>query len=180
MKALFLSIVMVSIVYSQDYFYDQLKPWEQLGITSKEYAAAYERGISDDSIRIMTRLGVGIFEYISCPWDSAGISREQWFNYRCAGLTSKNITDKANDTVKTKLQIEFGEEFNPQQKSALGLIPGYCQIKSGRKQLGTAQIIVGSAGVAGIVSCAIFKPAAIPIPFLLLILPVIPWSFATQ
>jgi hypothetical protein len=180
MKVPFLILVFLSVCGAQEYFTQDLKPWEKLGITSKEYAAANERSISTDSIKIITSHGIGIFEYLSEPWKSDSISREEWFGYHRKGLTSKNITDKVTDTTKTKLKIELGGDFNPQGKSALGLVPGYCQIKSGRKALGRAQIIVGSVGVAGVVSCAIFKPGAMPIPFFLCIVPVIPWSFATQ
>jgi hypothetical protein len=173
-------ITLISICHAQDFFSQNLKPWEKLGITSKEYAAANERGISEDSIKIITSYGIGIFEYISEPWKTDSISREKWLEYHKNGFTSKNITDKVTDTTKNMFKIELGSDFNPQNKSALGLIPGYCQIKSGRKRLGTAQIIVGGVGVVGVVSCSFVKPSAAPIPFLLCIIPVIPWSFATQ
>jgi hypothetical protein len=180
MKTTLLIITILSVLHAQDYFTQKIKPWEKLGITSKEYAAASELGISEDSIKIITSYGIGIFEYISKPWKKDSISREKWFEYHKKGFTSKNITDKVTDTTKNIFKIELGSDFNPQHKSALGLIPGYCQIKSGCKGLGRAQIIVGSVGVAGVVSCAVFKPAAMPIPFFLCIIPVISWSFATQ
>jgi len=179
MKTMLFIVGLLSICFGQDYFTQSLKPWEKLGITSKEYAAANKRGISEDSIKIITTYGIGIFEYISEPWVPDSISREKWFEYRQKGLTSKNITDKVTDTTKIKFKIEGGE-FNPEHKSARGLIPGYCQIKSGRKQIGTIQIVVGGVGFAGLVSSAIFKPAAIPIPFMLCIVPAVSWSFATQ
>lgn len=179
MKTVLLVITILSVPHAQEYFTQQLKLWEKLGITSKEYAIAQQNGMPEDSIKFLTSQGIGIVEYYSHPWDSVGVSRERWFEYRHLGYTDKMITADL-DTTGMKFRADFSQDFNPQHKSALGLIPGYCQIKSGRKGLGRAQIIVGSVGVAGVVSCAIFKPGAMPIPFFLCIVPVIPWSFATQ
>ena len=179
MKSITFILVFVSVCISQDYFTQNLKPWERLGITSKEYSIAQQNGMPEDSIKFLTRQGIGIIEYYSHPWDSIGVSRERWFEYRHLGYADDMIISDL-DTAGEKFKVDFSQDFNPQHKTALGLIPGYCQIKSGRNTLGRAQIIVGSVGIAGVISCAIFKPGAMPIPFLFCIVPVIPWSFATQ
>jgi len=179
MKSVLILFAMISCCFSQDYFTQSIKPWEKLGITSKEYAIAQKNGMPEDSIRLLIGNGIGITEYYSCPWDSIGISRERWFKYRHAGYTDKMIIADLDNTGMRRT-TNIPSEFKQQKKSAFGLIPGYCQIKSGRKRLGIVQIAIGGIGVAGMVSCAIIKREAMPIPFLLCILPVIPWSFATQ
>lgn len=160
---------------------EEMRAWEKHGLTSTEWKIAHENKVSVETLDTLTSMGIHVTEYISSPWVKIGITRAQWFEYRSAGMNDSaimRINTKQTDTSISKLDLST--DFNPEKKSALGLIPGYCQIKSGRKQLGTAQIIVAGTGVAGMVACSFIRPAAVPIPFLVMVVPVIPWSFATQ
>lgn len=171
-------LVLSSVCFAQE---DGIRIWEKHGLTSTEWRIAQDNGVSVETLDTLTSMGIHVTEYLESPWLKIGITRSQWFEYRSVGINDSAIVKlntKQTDTTISKLDLST--DLNPEKKSALGLIPGYCQIKTGRKQLGAAQIIVAGTGVAGMVACAFIKPAAVPIPFLVMVVPVIPWSFATQ
>ncbi len=176
MKTLFLICTISALLFSQD-----MRIWEKHGLTSTEWRIAKENGVSVETLDTLTSMGIHVSEYIVSPWDNLGINREQWFEFRSAGMSNSAIAKLNNkQTDSTISKLDLSTDFNPEGKSALGLIPGYLQIKTGRKQLGAAMIVVSGTGALGMVACALFKPGAIPIPFLVMVVPVIPWSFATQ
>lgn len=73
-----------------------LKPWELLGITSKEYQIARENDISDKKIKDIVCIGYSVIDYVEEPWVELNTTEPKWMKFKRQGMTDEDITKELN------------------------------------------------------------------------------------
>lgn len=91
MKTQILILTFLSVVSCQELFHQKLKPWEKLGLTSKEYKLARDSSISEDMIKRLVSTGIDIKTYVSKPWKKYHITECQWLSLKRSGLSDEDI-----------------------------------------------------------------------------------------
>lgn len=186
MKYLFI-LLLVSLSYSDSLFVQELKPWEKLGTTSKEYYEAQLRNFPEDSIRYIISYGIGISEYFSAPWIKLNISIDQWLLYRKQGLSDEDIHKKLyNKTViqpQSYQSIKFDEEDTKERRNINGrkiksfLLPGYIQLSESKNKKGILMVSVATVGLGATIADSVNRGYFMPTFFIALVIPDMFWSY---
>lgn len=176
-------MLLLSFLYvkAQDSTMLNIKPWEKLGTTSKEWHEAQLRGFSDDSIKIVISYGINLSDYFKQPWVALSITCSQWLDYRKQGLIDEDIKHKLQpDTVISKVTISFKTEQNDRSKIKALFIPGLLQIQNQRNYQKAQGIIMSSLALIGLSSSIVWSiqsDAFQCVPFISITLPIMFWSY---
>ena len=190
MKTLLITLMLlVSSALSQDTLLEDLKPWEKLGISSKEYHECQLREFPEDSIKLILSYGINPIQFFKKPWVSINITLIEWMGYRKAGLTDQEIYLKLNPVlqpvnVQSKLKIEWS---NAEQKKEYSvklqslLLPGYVQITScpykPQKITGIVMVSLAAVAIGSTIGWSVHEEYLMCYPMIGIMIPNMFWSY---
>jgi hypothetical protein len=187
MKIVLFIVILFSFCFSQSI--EELKPWERLGITSKEYHECQLRSFPEDSIKYILKLGIMPSEYFQKPWQSLNIQLLEYFSYRKRGLSDDQIKTLL-DTSDVRLFSSHDTSFDRvESKTGIYLkslfLPGYMQrtcfkgssCYDSQKSKSTKMIVLGSISCITTVAWSIKEKEFIPIPIFFILIPDMFWSY---
>jgi hypothetical protein len=182
MKKIIMMLMMLYVSISVFAQYGDIKPWEKLGITSKEYHEAHLNNFSDDSIKIIVSYGITVSEFFKKPWINLNLTCEQWLDYRKIGMTDNDIYLKLNPVTDTTIKLQSKLSGKETQKVNLVklqsfFLPGYVQIKKDNKIFGYSMAGLAICGIITTVCWSAHERAPMIIPAVGITLPVMFWSY---
>lgn len=179
LRGILLMILTVTpLVFSQSY--DELKPWEKLGITSREWHEAQVRGFPDDSIKIVVSLGLTVSDWFKKPWERFGFTVEAYLAYRLKGYSDEDLYKMQHpDTIEIVKSDFHADTRTVDKKLKSFLFPGYYQFKEGRRKTAIFQWSVIGVGAIATIGVSVYREDFTPV-FIVATVPVMFWSYFTR
>lgn len=178
-QVVFLVLVLFSVIFAQD----EIRPWEKLGLSQTEWKMIQENNMSMKKVESLLEDGIGIGEYLSKPWENYGITESEWIKKRRSGMTNYDIQLEASVTnkgfgegTKEGIRSDFSSMSGNGQMASSLFLPGYQQIKAGRKGRGITMISLAGGSIAWCTVDGIVNKRFNAFPLCFLALDMI-WSF---
>lgn len=178
-RVFFLILFLLSVTIAQD----EVKPWEKLGLSQTEWKMIKDAGMSIKKVESLLKDGIGIEEYLSKPWENYGLTESEWIKKRRSGMTNYDIqlessiqNDGLGPDTKNGIRSDFSSmSGNGQMVSSL-FLPGYQQIRAGKKNRGILMVSLAGGAVVWCAADAIANKRFFALPVCVLALDMI-WSF---
>lgn len=178
-RVVFLILILLSVTIAQD----EMKPWEKLGLSQTEWKMIKDADLSIKKVESLLKDGIGIEEYLSKTWENYGLTESEWIQKRRSGMTNYDIQLEASvkdkgfgEDTKNGIRSDFSSMSGNGQMASSLFLPGYQQIKAGKKGRGILMVSLAGGAVVWCAADAIANKRFFALPVCVLALDMI-WSF---
>lgn len=162
---------------------DDLKPWEQYGLSQSEWKIIQDNKISLDKVHVLLSCGISIGEYSKKPWNELGMTEGDWIEKRRSGFTSYDIELEAKSNprhwkVDTNNVSSDYSSFSSGKNQLLGFVfPGYQQLRLKERSKGSIMSGLAISSLLGCLAGTLLENRFEARPLYIVLAPDMLWSF---